>query len=138
MNDEPMLPGEWPEPVLTCDLILKREITDALSQFEYWTHAMDQSGRFEVGDKSDAAMAAKYKSLMHLQSYIAAAAIADLLRTIQGMAPGIADEIAREFMWTHESGDSGELLWEWAVERGLDPEEIIEDVKHKLAQEGTS
>lgn len=138
MSDEPMLPGEWPEPVLTCDLIIARELTDAIAQQERFSAALRESMKFPVGDKSDAAMAAKYKVSMHLQSHIASAAIADLLRTIQGMAPGLADQIAREFNDLHESGEQGELIWEWAVERGIDPEDIIETVKHELAQEETS
>lgn len=138
MSDEPMLPGEWPEPLLTCDLIIERELTDAIAQQERFRAALNESMKFPVGDKSDAAMAAKYKFTMHLQSYIASAAIADLLRTIQNMAPGLADQIAREFNDLHESGEQGELIWEWAAERGLDLEDIIQTVKHELAQEGTS
>lgn len=134
VEGQEMLPGRWPEPVLTCDLIIARELTDALSQQERFSATLKASMKFPVADKSDAAMAAKYKMSMHLQAYIASAAIADLLRTIQGMAPGLADQIAREFNDLHESGEQGELLWEWAAERGLDPEEIIETVKHELAQ----
>lgn len=134
-----MLPAEFPEPVLTCDLIIKREITDAIMQQEAWTHYSRQHHeKFELGDKSDASMAAQYRYLMHLQAYIGSAVTVDLLRTIQGMAPGLADDIARQFDWTHESGESGELLWDWAKERGLDPEAIIETAKTTLAEKEAS
>jgi len=126
------LPAEFPEPVMTCDLIIEREIKDALSQYEYWNHAMNEHMKFDRGDKSDAAMAAQYKWLMHLQSYIGSVTTVDLLQTIQGMAHGIADDIARQFDELHESGESGELLWDWAADRGLDPESIIEDAKASL------
>jgi hypothetical protein len=126
------LPADFPTPVLTCDLIIKREIEDTLSQFQYWRHFSDEHRQFEIGDKSDAAMALLYQSLMHLQAYIGAAVTVDLLRTIQGMAPGLADNIAREFDWLHESGESGELLWDWAIERGLDPEAITHAAKAEI------
>lgn len=129
------LPAEFPTPVLTCDLIIKREIKDAFMQWEFWTHySREHRKKFELGDKSDAAMAAQYKFLMHLNAYIGSAVTVDLLRTIEGMAPGLADDIARQFEWTHESGESEELLWDWATERGLDPEEIIEDAKAHIEQ----
>ncbi|SEI45336.1 hypothetical protein SAMN04487917_101374 [Arthrobacter sp. yr096] len=137
MEGQEMLPGRWPEPVLTCDLIIARELTDALSHQERFSGALSASMEFPVGDKSDAAMAAKYKMSMYLQAYIASAAISDLLRKIQGLAPGLADQIAREFNDLHESGEQGELIWEWAAERGLDPADIINTVKHGLAQEET-
>ena len=128
------LPADFPEPVLTCDLIIKREIEDALSQFQHWRHFSDEHWKFERGDKSDAAMKVQYQSLMHLQAYIGASVTVDLLRTIQGMAPGLADNIAREFDWLHESGESGELLWDWAIERDLDPEEITDAAKTEIEQ----
>lgn len=126
------LPAEFPEPVLTCDLIIERELKDAFTQWEFWRHYSDEHWKFERGDKSDAAMAAQYRSLMHLQAYIGSAITVDLLRTIQGMAPGLADDIARQFNWTHESGESGELLWDWAIERGIDPETISEEAKAEI------
>ena len=140
MTETPALPGiEWPEPVLTCDLIIKRELTDAFTNQEHWIDAMRAAHKFEPRDRSDAAMAAQYKSLMFLQAFIQASAITDLLQTIQRMAPGLADGIARDFDSLHESGEVGELLWEWATERGLDPEQIIEEAKHSIAndKEGT-
>lgn len=132
IKGQDMLPAEFPEPVITCDLLIEREIKDALDQQEYWSHAMNQHRKFELGDKSDAAMAAQYKSLMHLQAYIGSVTRVDLLRTIQGIAPGLADGIAREFDFTHETGESGELLWDWATERGIDPEQIIEAAKARI------
>jgi hypothetical protein len=126
------LPAEFPTPVLTCDLIIERELKDAFTQWEYWNHHSKEHWKFERGDKSDAAMVEQYKSLMHLQAYIASAITIDLLRTIQGMAPGLADDIARQFDWTHESGESGELLWDWAKERGIDPETIIDEAKAEI------
>jgi len=134
-----MLPGERPEPVLTCNHIIEREIKDAFTQWELWTHyAHEHRKEFEVGDKSDAAMAGMYRYLMHLQAYIGAAVTVDLLHTIQGMAPGLADGIARQFDWTHDSGESGELLWDWATERGLDPEELIEAAKAEISKKEAS
>lgn len=130
-----MLPAEFPEPVLTCDLIIERELKDALTQHEYWLHHMRQDMRFDAKDKTDTAKAARLKSLVHLQVYIQSSVVADLLQIIQGMAPGLADGIAREFDWRHESGESGELIWEWATDRGLDPEQIIEETKAKIAQD---
>lgn len=132
-TEQPMLPADFPEPVLTCDLIIKRELTEAFTSQEHWIDAMRESHNYAVGDKSDAAMAAQYKSLMFLQAFIQSAAITDLLQTIQRMAPGLADGIARDFDNLHESGEVGEWLWEWATERGLDPEAIIEETRAKIA-----
>jgi hypothetical protein len=132
MEGQDTLPAEFPEPVLTCDLIIERELKDAFTQWELWTHYADEHRKFERGDKSDAAQAALYRHLMHLQAYMGSAVTVDLLRTIQGMAPGLADDIARQFDWTHESGESGELLWDWAKERGIDPETIIEEAKAEI------
>lgn len=132
------LPAEFPEPILTCDLIIERELKDAFTQWEFWTHySFEHRKNFELGDKSDASMAGQYRYLMHLQAYIGAAAIVDLLRTIQAMAPGLADDIARQFDWKHESGESGELLWEWAKERGLDPDALIEEAKAEITKRDT-
>jgi hypothetical protein len=128
------LPAEFPEPVLTCDLIIERELKDAFTQWEFWTHYADEHRKFGLHDKSDAATAALYRYLMHLQAYIGSAVTVDLLRTIQGMAPGLADDIARQFDWTHESGESGELLWDWAKERGIDPETIIDEAKAEITK----
>ncbi|WNM64570.1 hypothetical protein SEA_MIDNIGHTRAIN_83 [Arthrobacter phage MidnightRain] len=129
------LPAEFPEPVLTCDLIIKREIKDAFTQWELWTHyASEHRKKFELGDKSDASMAAMYRYLMHLNAYIGSAVTVDLLRTIEGMAPGLADDIARQFDWAHESGESGELLWDWATERGLDPDALTEEAKAEITK----
>lgn len=132
------LPAEFPEPVLTCDLIIEREITDAFAQWERWDHYAKAHWKFDRDDKSDAAQAARYRSYMHLQAYIGSAVTVDLLRTIQGMAPGLADDIACQFDGQHESGESGELLWEWAKERGIDPQQIIDEVRAKLAKENAS
>jgi hypothetical protein len=137
LKGQETLPAEFPEPVMTCDLIIEREIRDAFYQFEFWTDAADKARKFEPGDKSDAARAAQCESLMHLHAYIGSSVIVDLLRTIQGMAPGLADGIAREFDWLHESGESGELLWDWAKERGLDPDKLIEEAKAKVAERDT-
>ncbi|GAA5229230.1 hypothetical protein [Arthrobacter cryoconiti] len=136
MTETPAIPGiEWPEPVLTCDLIIERELKEAFRQQEHWLHTMREHMNYPAGDKSDKAQVVQYKSLMHLQSFIQSAAIADLLRTIQGMAPGLSDRIARDFDTLHQSGEIGELLWEWATERGLEPEQIIEDAKTTITQE---
>lgn len=131
------LQADFPAPVMTCDLILEREIKDALSQHQYWLSAMHEDMKFERSDKSDAAMAARYKSMMHLHAFIGSAAIVDLLRTIQGMTAGLADQIARDFDELHESGESGELLWDWATERGLDPEAITEAAKARIEEDDT-
>lgn len=133
-TEQPMLPADFPEPVLTCDLIIERELKDALSQQEYWLYHMRQHMNFELGDKSDAAQAVHFRSLMHLHAHIQSAAVANLLQTIQGMAPGLADGIARDFNDLFEWGETGELLWEWATDRGLDPEAIAEEAQFKLAQ----
>jgi hypothetical protein len=53
------------------------------------------------------------------------------------MAPGLADDIARQFDWTHESGESGEVLWDWAKERGFDPETIIDEAKAEIIKRDT-
>jgi len=137
LEGQDTLPADFPEPALTCDLIIKREITDAIMQHERYRAAFRESMNFPIGDKSDAALAARYKFTMHLQSYIASAAIADLLRTIQGMAPGLADGIARQFDWLHESGEAGDLIWDWAIERGLDPEAITEAAKAEIEEKDT-
>lgn len=138
MDGQDTLPAEFPEPVLTCDLIIERELKDAFTQWEFWTHYSSQHRKkFEVGDKSDASMAGLYRYLMHLQAYIGAAVTVDLLRTIQGMAPGLSDDIARQFDWTHESGESGELLWDWAKERGIEPEAIIDEAKAEIIKRDT-
>ena len=131
------LPAEFPEPVLTCDLIIERELKDAFTQWEFWTHYARVAWAFDRGDKSDAAMAAMYRYLMHMNAYIGSATTIDLLRTIQGMAPGLADDIARQFDWTHESGESSELLWDWAKERGLDPDALIEEAKAEIIKRDT-
>lgn len=131
--EQPMLPADFPEPVLTCDLIIEREIADYFTQQEHMLQAMRESHKFDAKDRSDAANAARYKMTMHMMSAIAAAAITDLLQTIQRMAPGLADGIARDFDGLHESGESGEIIWDWATERGLDPEAIIEEAKFAIA-----
>lgn len=122
--ETPVIPGiEWPEPVLTADLIIKDYLTAAI------THSARQAEAFnaymEVTEKdSDAWKLARSAWLLELFLGIWHESMADLLIQIQTHFPAAADQIARDFHDRGEDGCNGEWVWEWATERGLDPEAI--------------
>lgn len=130
---EPQLPGDWPEPVETADTIISRELVCALEQQTRYVHYMSRDRKFDLKDDSAEAEAARLKSLVHLMGYLHSASLAHLLTTLQQILGVSADQIARDLMDDLESGDTiAEKIWEWADERGHDPEQIIEETKKEL------
>jgi hypothetical protein len=73
------------------------------------------------------------KGNMHLFSFLLDAAIVDILLEIQGYSRSWADRIASELDDKFDSEYYGEMVWQWADERGLDPDAIIETAKANFA-----
>ncbi|AYR01586.1 hypothetical protein PP639_gp086 [Arthrobacter phage Seahorse] len=132
-----MLPGQWPEPIITADIFIKRSLDEALSQLEYFTAALFSK---DEGDESPEAKTSRLRRAnMHCFSYLLDAVIADVLIEIQGYSRTWADSMAEALNNKLEWGDYyPEQLWHWATERGLDPEEITEKAKAKFAEKEAS
>lgn len=133
MIETPVIPGiEWPEPVLTADLIIQDYLTAAI------THSAMQQDAFDTRmavPRDDIQATKLARAKWHEQLYIMLwhGSIADLLIQIQTNFPHAADQIARDFVARGEDEGNGEWIWEWATERGLDPEQIIEEAKFAIA-----
>jgi hypothetical protein len=130
------LPAEFPEHVMTADILIKRSLDEGLSQLEYFTAALFSN------DESDETPEAKTSRLrlanMHCFSYLLDAVIADVLIEVQGYSRTWADSMAEALNNKLEWGDYyPEQLWHWAAERGPDPESIIEKAKAKFAEKET-
>lgn len=124
----PVLPGiEWPEPVLTADLIIKNYLEDSLQQESLFSEASHASMKFQPKDPSPEAQVARWRRNAHLYAMVGTQGITALLILIQGLAPGLADKLLREWWEQVEAGDVlHEWVWEWATARGMNPEEIKE------------
>ncbi|MGL3805872.1 hypothetical protein ACSYDW_07205 [Paeniglutamicibacter sp. R2-26] len=124
--ETPVLPGiEWPEPVLTADTIINNSLEDALKAGEFFGEAVRAGMKFEPKDPSPEAQVARWRRNAYLYNMVGATGTAALLVMIQGLAPGLADKLLNEWHERMEAGDvMAEFVWEWATERGLDPEEI--------------
>lgn len=124
--ETPVLPGiEWPEPVMTAELIIKNYLEDSLKQEQYFSLAMNAGMKFEPKDPSPEAQIAKWRRNAYLYGLVGTQGITALLIMIQDLAPGLADKLLREWWEQVDSGDVlHEWVWEWATERGMDPEEI--------------
>ncbi len=125
------LPAEFPTPVMTADILIKRSLEESLSQYAYFTQTL-------TGWRDDDE-AAKERSIlkgnMHLFSSLLDSVIVDLLQQIQGVNRTWADTAAANLDYALEGGDYyPEMIWEWATERGLDPEQITEAAKAKFAE----
>lgn len=125
------LPGQWPEPVMTADILIKRSIEESISQYTYFTETL-------TGWR-DQDEAAKERSIlkgnMHLFASLLDSVIVDLLQQIQGVNRAWADKAAANLDDALEGGEYyPEMIWVWASERGLDPDAIIEKAKAKLAE----
>lgn len=131
--ETPVIPGvEWPEPVLTADLIIKNELADALSASHFFSEALHADMKFKPKDPSLEAEAARWRRNAYLYNMVGTTGIAALLVMIQQLAPGLADKLLREWHERMEAGDvMSEWVWEWATERGLDPEAIHKDAATK-------
>ncbi|UYL88364.1 hypothetical protein SEA_EVEPICKLES_77 [Arthrobacter phage EvePickles] len=131
LEGQDTLPAEFPEPVMTADIFIKRGIEESLSQYAYFTQTL-------TGWR-DEDEAAKERSIlkgnMHLFASLLDSVIVDLLQQIQGVNREWADKAAADLDYALEGGDYyPEMIWQWATERGLDPEEISEKAKAKFAE----
>jgi hypothetical protein len=127
------LPGKFPEPVTTADMFIKRSITEALSQFAYFLESDAPLGEKDEAAKKEGIL----RRNMHLFAFFMDAVIVEFLREIEGYNQAWADRLANELEGKLEGEYFYESLWDWAVERGLDPEDITETAKHNYAQRDT-
>ena len=127
--ETPVIPGiEWPEPVLTADLIITNYLEDSLKQETFFTQALRGGMRFEPKDPSLEAQVTRWRRNAYLYAMVGTQGTAALLILIQKLAPGLADKLLREWWEQVDAGDVlHEWVWEWATERGLDPEKISEE-----------
>lgn len=132
--ETPVLPGiEWPEPVLTADLIIKDYLTASLDSYGKQHEAFDAMCKVPETD-TKAKEQARAEWRLHLYIATWQGSVADLLIQIQEAFPSAADQIARDF---HERGEegNGEWIWDWATQRGLDPEKIQNDARAKWKEQ---
>lgn len=131
--ETPVIPGiEWPEPVLTADLIIRNYLEDSLAQEEYFSRAIDADMKFKPNDPAPEAQAAKWRRNAYLYAMVGTQGTAALLVLIQKLAPGLADKLLHEWWEQVDAGDVlHEWVWEWATERGLHPEAIRADAAAK-------
>ena len=52
LEGQETLPADFPDPVLTCDMIIEREIKDAISQFQYWRHFSESTSTKSITRRS--------------------------------------------------------------------------------------
>jgi hypothetical protein len=135
LEGQDTLPAEFPVPVMTADILIKRSIEESLSQYAYFTETL-------TGWR-DEDEAAKERSIlkgnMHLFASLLDSVIVDLLQQIQGVNRDWADKAAANLDNALEGGDYyPEMIWEWATERGLDPEAITEKAKATIAEKETT
>ncbi|UYL86638.1 hypothetical protein SEA_RADFAD_83 [Arthrobacter phage RadFad] len=133
LTGQDTLPGQWPEPVMTADILIARNLEGALTQYEYF--ACNFRVKDDEGPERDMRIA---KGNMHLFSFLLDAALTDLLIEIQGYSRSWADRIASELDDKFDSEYYGEMIWQWAEERGLDPDAIIETAKANFAAKEAS
>ncbi|WP_284763411.1 hypothetical protein [Arthrobacter sp. efr-133-R2A-63] len=135
MSEEPMLPGEWPEPVVTADMIIERNIKEALIQETYFHQSLSD----RKPDETDEARKLRLvQANMHCFSFLLDAVIVDVLIEVQGYNRLWADTMAAAIDSRLEWGEHyPEMLWQWANERGLDPDQIIEKAKADFAERDT-
>ncbi len=133
LKGQEALPADFPAPVMTADILIGRCIEESLSQFEYFRSA------FRGEDMDDAAKDRRIlKGNMHLFAFLLDAVMVDLLQQIQGVNRTWADKAAADLDDKLEGGDYyPEMLWQWASDRGLDPDAIIEKAKQKIAEKET-
>lgn len=130
---QPVLPDiAWPDPIVTAELLIKSELDSALKISASMEILVDEAFGFAAEDKSDAAIIAKLKYRVHLQAFLASAGAVDLLMQIQKHAPRDADRVAHDWNLRGEMGDWHELIWEWATEHGLSPDEIHDDARKEF------
>ena len=138
LEGQATLPAEFPAPVMTADILIKRSLEEGLSQLEYFTHELMQ--KTTCADESPEARHLRLaKANMHCFSYLLDTVIVDLLQQIQGVNRTWADKAAANLDDALEGGDYyPEMIWEWATERGLDPEAITEKAKATIAEKETT
>lgn len=135
LEGQDTLPADFPAPVMTADILIKRSIEESLSQYAYFTETL-------TGWR-DEYEAAKERSIlkgnMHLFASLLDSVIVDLLQQIQGVNRTWADKAAANLDDALEGGDYyPEMIWAWATERGLDPEAITEKAKATIAEKETT
>jgi hypothetical protein len=135
LEGQDTLPADFPAPVMTADILIKRSIEESISQYAYFTETL--SGWRDEDE------AAKERSIlkgnMHLFASMLDSVIVDLLQQIQGVNREWADKAAANLDDALELGDYyPEMIWVWAEERGLDPDQITEKAKAKFAEKEAS
>lgn len=123
------LPAAFPAPIMTADILIKRSLEESLSQYTYFTETLTG-----WRDEDDAAKERSIlKGNMHLFASLLDSVIVDLLQQIQGVNRAWADKAAASLDDALEGGDYyPEMIWEWANERGLDPDAITEAAKARI------
>jgi hypothetical protein len=142
LEGQETLPAAFPAPVITADILINKSITEGLSQLEYFRlhlSIFDAEGNRRQEEDEAQKTVRIAKGNMHLFSYLLDSVIADVLMQIQGVNRTWADKAAAELEDKLDGGDYyPEMLWEWAHDRGLDPETIIEKAKARIAEKETT
>lgn len=142
LEGQATLPADFPAPVITADILINKSLTEGLAQLEYFRTQLsifDSDGN--VRQEEDEAQKTIRAAMgnMHLFAYLLDSVIADMLIQIQGVNSSWADKAAAELDDKLEGGDYyPEMLWEWAIERGLDPESITAKAKARIAEKETT
>lgn len=125
-----MLPADFPEPITTADIKIKQCITEAISQFQYFLGTNPPLKEEDEAAKKEGIL----RSNMHLFAFLLDAVIVDFLREIESYNQGWADQLADQLEDKFDGEYFYESLIEWANERDLDVDEIIETAERKLAE----
>ena len=129
------LPTVFPTPVVTADIRIRRSLEGGIAQLQHFTGTiMDRAD----GEDEAAKERRLLRGNMHLFAYLLDAVIADVLIEVQGYNRAWADTMADALEDKLEGGDYyPEMLWQWATERGLDPEAIAAEAKTRIDQKDT-
>jgi len=129
------LPTTFPSPVVTADIQIRRSLEEGITQLEHFTNAISN----RAADEDEAAKERRLlRGNMHLFAYLLNAVTADVLIEVQGYNRAWADTMADALEDKLEGGDYyPEMLWQWATERGLDPEAVAAEAKTRIDQKDT-
>ncbi|NQX36264.1 hypothetical protein [Herbiconiux sp. VKM Ac-2851] len=135
-TDEVAPMPHWGDKGITMDALIKAHLVEGQRLFGWQHERMTAAFDYPPGDKSWPARLAMARMLNSTLGFLMSCVEASLLMDVQKhLAPEQADEFAEAHVGQGESGDYyPEMLWDWLVERGIDPELINAQVADEIAE----
>jgi hypothetical protein len=126
----------WGDKGITMDALIKAHLAEGQRLFGWQHERMNAAFAYAPGDKSWPARLASARMLNSTLGFLMSCVEASLLMEVQKhLTPEQANEFAAGHVSQGESGDYyPEMLWDWLVERGIDPELINAQVDDEIAE----